>query len=213
VRTKQTQAFMFAAGALLLIAGLASAQGQDEVPASLAIGQPAPLADTKMKNVDGKELSIAQAKGAKGTLVVFTCNHCPWAKAWHSRIVALGNKSAKRGVGVIAINANDPSAYPEDDFSTMQSNAKKTKMGFPYVVDATSDVARAFGATRTPEAFLFDAEGKLVYHGAIDDNAKQPDQVKTRYLEDAVNALVDGKEIALAETKALGCGIKFRSKT
>jgi AhpC/TSA family protein len=163
--------------------------------------------------VDGKELSIAQAKGAKGTLVVFTCNHCPWAKAWHSRIVALGNKSAKRGVGVIAINANDPSAYPEDDFSTMQSNAKKTKMGFPYVVDATSDVARAFGATRTPEAFLFDAEGKLVYHGAIDDNAKQPDQVKTRYLEDAVNALVDGKEIALAETKALGCGIKFRSKT
>jgi peroxiredoxin len=203
---------MFAAGALLLITGLASAQ-DETAPASLALGQPAPLADTKMKNVSGKELSIAEVKGAKGTLVVFTCNHCPWAKAWHSRIVTLGNQSVKRGVGVIAINANDPSAYPEDDFATMQSNAKKTKMGFPYVVDATSDVARAFGATRTPEAFLFDAEGKLVYHGTIDDNAKQPDQVKARYLEDAVNALVSGKEIALAETKALGCGIKFRSKT
>jgi peroxiredoxin len=203
---------MFAAGALLLITGLASAQ-DETAPASLALGQPAPLADTKMKNVSGKELSIAEVKGAKGTLVVFTCNHCPWARAWHSRIVTLGNQSMKRGVGVIAINANDPTAYPEDDFATMQSNAKKTKMGFPYVVDATSDVARAFGATRTPEAFLFDAEGKLVYHGTIDDNAKQPDQVKARYLEDAVNALVNGKEIALAETKALGCGIKFRSKT
>jgi len=212
VRTMGTRAVMFAAGALLLITGLASAQ-DETAPASLALGQPAPLADTKMKNVSGKELSIAEVKGAKGTLVVFTCNHCPWAKAWHSRIVTLGNQSMKRGVGVIAINANDPTAYPEDDFATMQSNAKKTKMGFPYVVDATSDVARAFGATRTPEAFLFDAEGKLVYHGTIDDNAKQPDQVKARYLEDAVNALVSGKEIALAETKALGCGIKFRSKT
>jgi peroxiredoxin len=212
VRTMGTRAVMFAAGALLLITGLASAQ-DETAPASLALGQPAPLADTKMKNVSGKELSIAEVKGAKGTLVVFTCNHCPWARAWHSRIVTLGNQSMKRGVGVIAINANDPTAYPEDDFATMQSNAKKTKMGFPYVVDATSDVARAFGATRTPEAFLFDAEGKLVYHGTIDDNAKQPDQVKARYLEDAVNALVNGKEIALAETKALGCGIKFRSKT
>ena len=212
MRTMGTRAVMFAAGALVLITGLASAQ-DETAPASLALGQPAPLADTKMKNVSGKELSIAEVKGAKGTLVVFTCNHCPWAKAWHSRIVTLGNQSVKRGVGVIAINANDPTAYPEDDFATMQSNAKKTKMGFPYVVDATSDVARAFGATRTPEAFLFDAEGKLVYHGTIDDNAKQPDQVKARYLEDAVNALVNGKEIALAETKALGCGIKFRSKT
>jgi len=177
----------------------------------LALGKPAPLADTKMKNVDGKELSIAQARGAKGTLVVFTCNHCPWAKAWHSRIVSLGNASLKRGVGVIAINANDPAAYSEDAYPAMQANAKKSKMAFPYVVDATSDVARAFGASRTPEAFLFDREGHLVYHGAIDDNAQQPDQVKTRYLEDAVNALVDGKEIALQETKALGCSIKFRA--
>ena len=197
---------------VVLIAGMAAAQGAGSAPGARD-RRPAPLADTRMKNVDGKETSIAQVKGAKGTLVVFTCNHCPWAKAWHSRIVSLGNKSVKRGVGVIAINSNDPDAYSEDAYPAMQSNAKKTKMGFPYVVDATSDVARAFGATRTPEAFLFDAGGHLVYHGAIDDNAKQPDQVKVRYLEDAVNALVDGKEIALAETKFLGCGIKYRAKT
>jgi peroxiredoxin len=218
VKREKTKTGWFAGGgtlaATMLIAGLGVAQpSADEVPGALAIGKPAPLADSKMKNVDGKELTIAGVKGTKGTLVVFTCNHCPWAKAWHSRIVTLGNASVKRGVGVVAINANDPTAYAEDDFPSMQANAKKSKMAFPYVVDATSDVARAFGATRTPEAFLFDADGKLVYHGTIDDNAKQPDQVKSRYLEDAVNALVDGKPIALAETKALGCGIKFRTKT
>ena len=207
--------------ATVLIAGLAVAQAQpDAKPAApgeaagpLAIGQTAPLASTKMKNVDGKELSIAQARGARGTLVVFTCNACPWAKAWHTRIVSLGNSSVKRGIGVIAINSNDPGVVAEDDYPVMQSNARHSKMSFPYVVDATSEVARAFGATRTPEAFLFDREGRLVYHGAIDDNAKQPDQVKTRYLEDAVNALLAGRSVALQETKALGCGIKFRSKT
>ena len=189
-------------------------QGEPETPAALAIGSPAPLKDTAMKRVGGRPLSIAGAAGKKGTLVLFICNHCPWVKAWQSRIAAIGNAAPSQGVGVIAINSNDPAAYPEDDFATMQSNAKKSKMGFPYAVDGTSDVARAFGATRTPEAFLFDAKGLLVYHGAIDDNAHQPDQVKVHYLEEAVNALLDGKEITLAETKALGCGIKLRtSKT
>jgi peroxiredoxin len=218
VNTKvASQAAGWALAATVWMAVLAPAQAQQdtkatpETPAALALGEPAPLADTKMKNVNGKEVSIASIQGAKGTLVVFTCNACPWAKAWHSRIVALGNSASKRGIGVIAINANDPGVVADDDYPAMQSNAKKSKMAFPYVVDATSDVARAFGATRTPEAYLFDADGKLVYHGAIDDNAKQPDQVKVRYLEDAVNAVVEGKEVALQETKALGCSIKFRT--
>ena len=191
----------------------ATATATATVTTPLALGAIAPLADVKMMNVDGKQVSLAEVRGRKGTLVVFTCNACPWAKAWHSRIVELGNKSAKRGIGVIAVNPNDPAVVADDDYGPMKDNAKKSKMAFPYVVDATSDVARAFGATRTPEAYLFDAEGKLVYHGAIDDNAKQPDQVKARYLEDAVNAVVDGKEITLAETKAMGCSIKFRTKT
>jgi len=221
--------------AAILGAGVAAAQGsQDAKPAAqvetaaqgsqdsklaapeaagpLALGLAAPLADTKMKNVDGKELSISDTRGARGTLVVFTCNACPWAKAWHSRVVSIGNRAAKRGIGVIAINSNDPHVVAEDDYAPMQQNARKSKMAFPYVVDASSDVARAFGATRTPEVFLFDREGHLVYHGAIDDNAKQAGQVKARYLEEAVNAVLDGKAVALQETKALGCSIKFRSK-
>ena len=184
-----------------------------ETPKALAIGATLPMADVKMMNVDGKEVSIAGVKGKKGTLVVFTCNACPWAKAWHSRIVALGNEATKKGIGVIAINSNDPAVVADDDYAPMQANAKKSKMAFPYVVDATSDVARAFGATKTPEAYLFDADGKLVYHGAVDDNAKQPEQVKERYLDLAVTAMLDGKAVALQETKALGCSIKFRART
>jgi thiol-disulfide isomerase/thioredoxin len=179
--------------------------------AELSLGDPAPAADVKMKNVDNTEISIAEVAGEAGTLVIFTCNHCPYAKAWESRIAEIGNVYRAKKVGVIAINSNDPAAYPEDGFEVMQERARKQGMKFPYVVDATSNVARAFGATRTPEAFLFDGEGKLVYHGTIDDNYKDAGQVTKPYLRDALDALLDGKEIPLAETKALGCGIKFRS--
>ena len=189
------------------------AWAQDDTMKSLTLGSKAPMSDTKMKSVDGKDYSIASVAGKKGTLVVFTCNHCPWAKAWESRIVALGNDFTKQGVGVIAINSNDPSAYDEDSYATMQDRAKTDKMAYPYVVDATSNVARAFGASHTPEAFLFDKSGKLVYHGGIDDNAKEPDQVKDKYLEVALTSVVAGKPVAQAETKALGCGIKYRSKS
>jgi len=177
---------------------------------ALALGKKAPEADVAMANVDGKEHTIAGTAGEKGTLVIFTCNSCPWAQAWEKRIVAIGNDWSKKGVGVIAINANDPGVKPEDGMAGMKKRAKALGMKFPYVVDATSDVARAFGATRTPEAFLFDAEGTLAYHGAIDDNAREPGKVKTHYLEDALQAVAGGKKIELAETKAFGCTIKFR---
>jgi peroxiredoxin len=170
------------------------------------------MADIKMAGVDGRSLSIADVQGPKGTLVIFTCNACPWVKAWEARIAELGNRYAKRGVGVIAINANDPSVQAEDAFAVMQERAKQRGMAFPYVVDATSDVARAFGATRTPEAFLFDKAGKLVYHGAVDDNAKQSDKVTARWLRDALESTVGGKAVAVQETKALGCTIKFRAR-
>jgi len=191
-----------------------AALAQDDTVTPLAIGSKAPMSDTKMKSAtDGKEYSIASVAGKKGTLVVFTCNHCPWAKAWESRIVALGNDFTKKGVGVITINSNDPSAYAEDDFANMQEKAKADKMAYPYVVDATSNFARAFGASHTPEAYLFDKDGKLVYHGGIDDNAKEPDQVKDKYLEVALTSVVAGKPVAQAETKALGCGIKYRKSS
>jgi len=179
--------------------------------ADLALGSPAPMTDVKMKNVDGKDVTIAQAKGEKGTLVVFTCNHCPYSKGWEERIVAMGNEYSKRGIGVIAVNSNDPAVAAEDDFGAMRSRAKERGMAFPYVVDATSGVAKAFGATRTPEAFVFDASGKLVYHGTIDDNMQNASAVKETYLKDALESVATGKDVAVKETKALGCGIKFRT--
>jgi peroxiredoxin len=194
------------------LGGLCAPAGGAEA-AELRLGDKAPNAGIKMKNVDGKELSITSAAGEKGTLVIFTCNHCPWAKAWESRIVELGNTFSKQGLGVIAINPNDPSAYDVDRIEVMKERAKKTGMAFPYVVDATSDVARAFGATKTPEAYLFDRSGKLVYHGAIDDNANEPDKVSKRFLKDAIEAMIQGRSVAVAETKALGCSIKFRNRS
>lgn len=198
--------------ALAALVPAVSARAEDEATDVLALGSPAPLADVKMKNVDGRDLSIADVKGAKGTLVVFSCNACPWAKAWETRIVELGNGFSKRGVGVMVINSNDPTVAETDDYATMQARAKLRGMKYPYVVDATSDVARAFGASHTPEAFLFDAKGKLVYHGTIDDNAKEPGKVKERYLKNALTTVVAGRQPSVKETKSLGCGIKFRSK-
>jgi peroxiredoxin len=191
--------------ALVLAASAAVAGGP------LAIGSSIPSADVKMKNVDGTETTLAQVKKPAGTLVVFTCNHCPFAKAWEARIVELGNTYEAKGIGVVAVNANDPKVAAEDDFAGMQQRAKERGMQFPYVVDATSNVARAFGATRTPEAFLFDKDGKLVYHGTIDDNGEEPSKVEKTYLKDALEAVASGKEVAVKETKSIGCGIKFRT--
>ena len=198
------------AASLVLVSG-APVGAEETAPKALALGAKAPMSATKMKTAVGTEVSIADVKGAKGTLVVFTCNACPWAKKWEERIARLGNEAAKKGVGVIAINANDPGKNPEDGFDVMKARAKQRGMKFPYAVDATSDIARAFGATRTPEAFLFDASGKLVYHGTIDDNADDAKAVEEPYLANAVNAVAGGKAVAVAETKALGCGIKFRT--
>lgn len=207
----RTLRLVAAAGAAAL--ALATVAVAEEAVASLALGSPAPRADIKMKATDGRDVSISDVAGPKGTLVVFTCNHCPWAKAWEQRIVQIGNDWSARGFGVIAINPNDPTALPEDSFDEMQKHARERGMRFPYAVDSTSDVARAFGATHTPEAYLFDAGGKLVYKGAVDDNAKAPDEVKAHYLADALEALVSGKEPVIRESKALGCSIKYRKAT
>lgn len=200
-------------GVVVLVGVTAALVYGGEGNKGLKIGDSLPMAEVKMKNIDGRELSIKDVAGEKGTLVMFSCNSCPWVKAWEDRIAEIGNTYQKKGIGVIVINPNDPSKNAEDSFEEMKKRAKKRGFEFPYVVDATSDLARAFGATRTPEAFLFDTKGKLVYHGAIDDNARHPDQVKATYLKDALDALIAGKEIPLAETKALGCTIKFRKET
>ena len=181
-----------------------------EAGGALDLNAKAPKADIKMKGVDGAWHTLQGVAGEKGTLVLFSCNACPWVKKWEDRMSDIGNAYQKKGIGVIMINSNDPNKVAEDGYDEMVARAKAKKFGFPYVVDATSEVARAFGATRTPEAFLFDAKGKLVYHGAIDDNASDAKAVEVPYLKNALNALIAGEAISQAQTKALGCSIKFR---
>jgi AhpC/TSA family len=203
--------WMSVAALASLVAAGTVARAEDEAP-GLKLGATAPAMDIKMLGVDGKQVAIEDLPTAKGRLVIFTCNACPWAKAWETRIVTLGNTWSKKGVGVIAINSNDPAVAADDGYDTMKARAQQRGMKYAYVVDETSEVAREFGATRTPEAYVFDADGKLVYHGAIDDNAHEPSKVKARYLDDAMKAMTAGKTVATAETKALGCSIKFRKK-
>jgi thiol-disulfide isomerase/thioredoxin len=176
---------------------------------ALDIGDQIVMTSIKMKNVDESQVSIADVAGEKGTLVLFSCNACPFVKAWEERIANLGNEYRGKGIGVIAINSNDPSVNAEDGFERMQERARNRGFQFPYVVDTGSRVAQAMGATRTPEAYLFDATGKLVYHGVIDDNAHVAADVEQHYLRDALQALVNGTEISVKTTKALGCTIKF----
>ncbi|MFQ5767252.1 MAG: thioredoxin family protein [Acidobacteriota bacterium] len=179
----------------------------------LAIGDSMPMGGSRLMGLDGNHVSMGELTGRKGTLVVFSCNSCPWAKAWESRIADLGNSYQARGIGVVQINSNDPARDSEDGLDAMKVRAQKLALQFPYLVDETSGLARVYGATRTPEAFLFDASGKLVYHGTIDDNAHEPGKVKAHYLQDALEAVTAGRAVAVAETKALGCGIKFRKKS
>lgn len=195
--------------AALSLGGLRTASAADPTP--LAIGAKLPAAaETKLKSAtDGKEVTLKKAAGTHGTLVVFTCNNCPYAKAWEERIVELGNTYSKKGVGVVLVNSNSPSVSKHDTAELTQARAKERGMTFPYALDADSSVARAFGATKTPEAFLFDKGGSLVYHGTIDDNHEDASKVSKRYLKDALDAVVAGKKPATAETKSLGCGIKF----
>ncbi|MGE0518566.1 MAG: thioredoxin family protein [Candidatus Binatia bacterium] len=193
----------------LMTAILATAIFAAAASFALQLGDPPPERDVKMKSVDGRNIAIADVAGARGTLVIFSCNHCPWVKAWEPRIADLGNAYAQRGIGVIAINANDPAGHKEDRFDHMVTRARERGFQFPYVVDSGSRVAKAFGASRTPEVFLFDGAGRLVYHGAIDDNAQDATAVKHHYLREALEAVATEKPVAVGQTKALGCGIKF----
>ncbi len=176
---------------------------------ALEIGTDMPMTEIEMKNVDGNMVSLSDVTGDKGTLIIFTCNHCPYVKAWEERSVKAGNKAMKAGFGVIALNSNDPSEYKDDGYENNQKRSTNSGMMYPYVVDDGSQLAKAFGATRTPEFFLFNADGKLEYHGALDDNAQDADDVSAHYLQDAIDAQLRGQTISVPTTKSVGCSIKF----
>jgi thioredoxin-related protein len=198
----------FLAIVLLVVCGfLLSFINTVGVGPSLPIGNAAPLADLKMKGVDGKELSLNEAKTAKGLLVIFSCNTCPYVKLNESRIKEASEICAKQGLGCIIVNSNEAQRSEDDSFDEMVKYAQSQKFACAYVVDAGSKLANAFGATNTPQCFLFNAKG-LLYKGAIDDNPKDPAQAKEHYLKDAIDALAKGTTPKTQEAKAIGCTIK-----
>lgn len=181
-------------------------------PAGYQIGDE--VKDFSMKNVDGKMVSLRSYKEAKGFIVVFTCNHCPFSKAYESRILALDKKYAAKGYPVIAINPNDPKRVEGDSFDNMVILAKEKKYTFPYLVDESQEIALAFGATRTPHVFILKKEnGKniLKYIGAIDNNSDDETTATQHFVEEAVDALLSGKQVTNTQTKAIGCTIKWKS--
>lgn len=175
----------------------------------LAIGDAAPKTDIKMKNTDGRSFSLDDVKQANGLCVVFSCNTCPYVIGWENRYNDLAAFCKKNNVGFILVNSNEAQREDADSHEAMLAHAKEIGYGdYPYVVDTDHVLADAFGATKTPDVFLFNAKMELAYKGAIDDNMKDAKAVKQTYLTDAVSNMVAGKPCDPAETKALGCSIK-----
>ncbi|MBT7043679.1 MAG: thioredoxin family protein [Candidatus Marinimicrobia bacterium] len=175
----------------------------------LEIGSAMPLKDFQMAGISGKNITLSNAKGDAGTLVIFSCNTCPWVIRWEDRYVTLANTYAPKGIGMIAVNSNAARFGSEDSLEEMVEHAKNNGYNFPYAQDPGSKLATAFGATKTPHIYLFNADDKLVYLGAIDDNAKNAKKVEVPFLANAIDALLAGKPINPQTTKALGCSIKF----
>lgn len=169
--------------------------------------------DFSLRDVSGKTVSMAQYKDAKGFIVIFTCNSCPYAKMYEDRIIALDKKYASKGYPVLAINPNDAAQQPEDSFENMQKRAKEKNYTFPYLYDESQEITAAYGATRTPQVYLLkkDRSGnKVEYIGAIDNNHKDAAKADQKYTEDAIEQLMAGKKPKTSSTKAIGCTIKWK---
>ncbi|WP_420317049.1 thioredoxin family protein [Ekhidna sp.] len=171
--------------------------------------------DFKLPNVDGKMISMADYTDAKGFIVVFTCNTCPYAKAYESRILELDKKYADKGFPVIAINPNDITQQPGDSMDEMKKRANNKGYTFPYVRDDSQEVTKAFGATKTPHVYVLnkEAEGKykVEFIGAIDNSPNDPSDVSETYVEDAINAVLSGSKPSVTQKRAIGCTIKWKS--
>ncbi|MBA5629969.1 thioredoxin family protein [Moheibacter lacus] len=169
--------------------------------------------DFKLKNIDDKMVSLADFKDAKGFIVIFTCNHCPYAIAYEDRIIALNKKYKALGYPVIAINPNDPTVQPEDGFAEMKIRAKEKGFSFPYLLDEGQKIYPQYGATKTPHVYLLNKEnGKNIvkYIGTIDNNYQDANDADEHFVKDAVDALLAGKPIVKETTVAIGCTIKVK---
>jgi glutathione peroxidase-family protein len=197
--------FLLVLGALFVLVSAAT------LPQGYEVGDY--VADFKLRNVDGKEVSLANYANAKGLIVVFTCNTCPYAKLYEDRIIALNKQFAPKGYPVVAINPNDPSQQAGDSYQEMQKRAQEKSYGFPYLQDNTGAVAKAFGATRTPHIYILNKEAKgfkVEYVGAIDNNHKDATAADQKYVEEAIGQLMSGKKPKTTSTKAIGCTIKWK---
>lgn len=168
--------------------------------------------DFNLKNVDGKMISLKSNVGARGYILVFTCNTCPYSKMYEDRIIALHNKYASQGYPVVAVQPNDAAKSPGDSYPNMQKRAKEKGFPFAYLLDETQETTRAYGATNTPHVYVLNKEGadfKVAYIGAIDNNSRNAGAATRRYVEEAIDALSAGNNVETSDTKAIGCTIKW----
>jgi peroxiredoxin len=203
---------LLAAFSLLLFLACMSPDGNSEAGIAAGgyeVGETA--RDFQLKNVDGKMVSLANYEGAKGYIVIFTCNTCPYSVMYEDRIKALHTKFADKGYPVIAINPNDEAKQPGDSYDKMIVRAKEKGFKFPYIHDRTQEIARAYGATNTPHVYVLNKDRKVVYIGAIDNNARDAAGADKFYVEDAIKALESNQDPEVSKTKAIGCTIKWAS--
>lgn len=171
------------------------------------------VSNFRLKNFDGKMVSLSDYKKERGLIVIFDCNTCPYSKAYNDRIIALHDKFEPKGFPVLTINPNDGELSPGDSFNHMVVKAKQKNYDFPYLHDESQSVAKAFGATNTPHVFVLERKGSdflVAYIGAIDNNARSAAKADKRYVENAVSALLAGKPVPTSKTKAVGCGIYWK---
>jgi hypothetical protein len=195
---------LLAAMPIAIVGILAFKTVEDPLP----IGSVLPNADKKMKDISGKEVSFKEAMTKKGLMVMFTCNTCPVVKKYQSRINEVSKYALDKGIGVILLNSNEAQRDNGDSYSDMKDYAKANSFSWTYAVDNNSEQANAFGASRTPEIFLFNADNKLVYHGAIDDNQNGGDEVTRKHLVIALDEMLAGKDVSVKITRSVGCSIK-----
>lgn len=189
---------------LLLIPALAFTVYNDP----LEIGASLPKADAKIKDVSGKDITLSSLKTEAGLLVMFSCNTCPVVVKNQSRTKEICAFAQSKGVGVVLLNSNEGSRDESDSYAAMQDYAKEQGYKWAYAVDKNNEIADAFGANRTPECFLFNKEGKLIYHGAIDDNPQDAGSVQRHHLKEAISEAVAGKEVSMKKSRSVGCSIK-----
>ena len=171
------------------------------------------VADFHLKNVDGRTVTLADYRAQKGLIVVFTSNHCPFAKTYEDRLIALDRKFAPQGYPILAIMPNDPAAYEDDSFDKMQVRAREKAYPYAYVMDETQSTAKAFGATRTPQVYVMkQTNGQFIleYVGTIDDSPQDGASAQRRYVDEAVSNLLTGRPVQSPITKPIGCGIKWK---